>query len=104
MRFLDRHGTEFSNGTKCLAAHNNGDGTSTIYFKTEEDLNALILDMKSSGITGKHTTRDYWQPVLLSECSYQVPDGCDAGSCSIGSCSLVDDPDYPHWPINLRRK
>jgi hypothetical protein len=95
MRFIDREGKEVPNGTKCLAVRNNGDGSSTIY--SEEDLNALIDDMKSSGITGAETTMDHWRPILLLlDCRYAVPDGCDAGTCSIGSCQRVNSGDYSY--------
>ena len=94
MRFIDRQGKEVPNGIKCLAVRKNGDGSSTIYSKSDEDLKALINDMKSSGITGPETTMDHWGPVLLGLCEYTVPDGCDAGTCSIGSCTEVVRGDY----------
>jgi hypothetical protein len=96
MRFIDRQGKEVPQGTKCLAVRNNGDGSSTIYSKSEEDLKALINDMKSAGITGPETTMAHWQPSLLGLCIYTVPDGCDAGTCSSGSCTRVDSGDYSY--------
>lgn len=96
MRFIDRQGKEVPNGTKCLAVRNNGDGTSTIYSRSEEDLNALINDMKSSGITGPETTMDYWRTPELLPCAYVVPDGCDAGTCSVGHCQKVVRGDHEY--------
>lgn len=34
MRFVDRQGKDVPNGTRCLAVHDNGDGTTTIYYKS----------------------------------------------------------------------
>jgi hypothetical protein len=96
MRFVDRQGKEVPNGTKCLAVRKNGDESTTIYYKSEEDFTALAHDMKSSGVTGPETTIDYWRPSLLWDCQYEVPDGCDAGGCSVGSCSRVDRGDYSY--------
>ncbi|MDB5596262.1 MAG: hypothetical protein JWM36_3223 [Hyphomicrobiales bacterium] len=94
MRFIDREGKEVQQGAKCLAVRDNGDGSTTVYFKSEEDLKVLTANMESSGITGPETTLDHWRPGLLSQCSYTVPDGCDAGTCSVGSCTSVVRGDY----------
>jgi hypothetical protein len=94
MRFIDRQGKEVPNGTKCIAVRDNGDGTSTCY--SGSDMEALIKDMKSSRVTGPQITAEYWKPTLLMDCAYAVPDGCDAGQCSIGSCTLVVNGDYRH--------
>lgn len=97
MRFIDRQGKEVPQGTRCAAVRNNGDGSSTIYIKSKADLNALINDMKSAGITGPETNMDYWTAARpLLDCSYSVPDGCDAGTCSIGSCTKVVRGDYEY--------
>jgi hypothetical protein len=94
-RFIDRQGKEVPNGTKCLAVHKNKNSSMTVYHKSE--VNELINDIKAAGRTGPMTTMEYWQPIVpLYACAYEVPDGCDAGQCSIGSCSFVDDPDWPH--------
>jgi len=95
MRFVDRNGKDVSDGTRCLAVRNNGDGTSTIY--AFNDLDTLVNDMKSSGLTGPETTPEYWkQAAFHRDCQYTVPDGCDSGTCSIGSCSRVDTGDYSY--------
>jgi hypothetical protein len=64
MRFVDREGKEVPNGTKCLAVHDNGDGTITVYRKSEDDLKALIADMKTAGKSGTKITTDYWKICL----------------------------------------
>jgi len=38
MRFIDRQGKEVADGTKCMAVRNNRDGSSAVYFNSEEDL------------------------------------------------------------------
>ncbi len=99
MRFIDRQGREVPNGTKCLIVRNNGDDSSTVYYTSDEDLNALVNDMKSSGIIGPKTTTDYWRSVIIpnTDCAYRVPDGCDIGGCSNGNeCTAVVDGDYTY--------
>jgi hypothetical protein len=56
--------------------------------------------------TGLSGSVSSWRSVLLSDCSYQVPDGCDAGACSVSNqtCTLDDDPDYPHCICILRKR
>ena len=93
MRIVDRKGNAVAEGTICLAERKNADGSLTVYFRTDEDIRALIADMQTDGIKGEAVTSDYW---LLDQCDRQAGNACRDGTCSSGTCSTVDSGNFTY--------
>ncbi len=84
----DRFGRPLS-GRVALVELKNMDGTRTAYLKTNDDITALTIELKSRGYIGDVLSEDYW--MTNNDCSRSDAKQCSSNKCDDSSqtCKLI---------------
>jgi hypothetical protein len=72
-------------GRAILVEVKNSDGTRTAYFKNADDINALIVELKSRGFSGQALEPEYW--MSTNSCERSAGNQCSSHTCDSASQS-----------------
>ena len=85
MKLIDRDGNEVAEDTPYLADRDNGDGTMTVFFPNDADIDSILKELSDKDIEGEIRSKAFWLE-LKDTCLRTGGKHCSKGSCVSGRC------------------